>query len=161
MPAHMPVTPILVEDFAVLLRTLGGGNKVAHDHLEAMASLKRLENAVKKASTELTPYANAEFKGREGTIPLEGGASIKKYTKPGKWIFPDNIQQREHELNVLKDEAKASGTARQEEADIDPAKDRTFSVSAPVRVTQEDMPELLDAAKTLSKPKAGSTPPFA
>lgn len=160
MAVHLPVTPILVDDFATLLKTLGGGNTAMADHLEAVASLKRLENAVKKATTELLPYANAAFSKAEGTVTLESGAQVKKYTKPKKWIFPEHIQQRENELKVMKDQAKDDGSAQQEE--VDPAaQDRNFSVSAPLLITSDDMVELVDAAETLSKSAPIAPPPTA
>lgn len=151
MAQHLPITPVLIEDFALMLRTLGGGNQVGHDHLEVMASLKRLEKAVKKAASELLPYANAEFEKVGGEMTLESGAVVKQYTKPGKWVFPAHIQERDDELTALKNAAKKDGSARQEEVEIDPAKDRTFSISAAVNINKVDMLDLIDASETLLK----------
>ena len=158
MAKSLPVTPILVADFTTLLLALGGSDTLPEGSLEACAALKRLEKAVKLAALAVLPKANAAFDGIQ--VTLESGATIKKHTKAGTWVFPDFIQSREHELNVLKETSKADGSARKDVAVLDPTKDRSFSVSAPLNVHPDDKKELLSAAQILGKPAAGAPAPI-
>jgi len=149
----LPMTPVLVRDFAVLLASLGVSETLPDGWLEGMASLKRLENAIDIAKAGLIPHANEVFK----TGVLESGATLKNYKKSGKWKFSALTEQRQHELKVLMDLEKANGTAKNTPAPCDPTKDRLFSVSAPVTFSEADREELLDASQTLLQPIPDAT----
>jgi hypothetical protein len=158
--SKLPITPILMKDFSALLAVLGG-SKTPNGSLEALASLKRIEKAMKAAAITVLPKANEVFERDSQSINLESGATINGYTKPGKWKFSDHVQALEHELEVLKSDEKTSGAARCTPAEIDKNKDKLFSISAPFSVNALDMKDLIDASKTLLQSTSGITAPTA
>lgn len=149
---HVPITSILTVDFAELLSLLGGSVPVNANALESAASLKRLEKAIEAASKKVVGAANAAYMDVGGAMKLEHGVTVKPYTKRGSWTYSDELEKLEMELKVRKEAERANGTATETPAEIDPAKDRLFSVTAPLTITADDSEDLLDAAAILSKP---------